>query len=130
MIVVAVYAQQSVPPLLVMATTFRAAVFGGSSKGLVIKDVDVNHPALGEVLVRNHAVAVQPLDAKMLIAGYGPAAALRIQLCLEQAAPASSKEWATPGAAIIRVPPYCLAISCISSRRFYYITLSSSIPQG
>jgi len=96
-IVVAVYAQQSVPPLLVMATTFRAAVFGGSGKGLGIKDVDVNHPALGEVLVRNHAVAVQPLDAKMLIAGYGPAAALHIQLCLGQAAPASSKEWATPG---------------------------------
>jgi len=91
-IVVAVYAQQSVPPLLVIATTFRAAVFGGSSKGLVIKDVDVNHPALGEVSIGNHAVALQPLNAKMLIAGYGTVAALHIQLCLEQAAPASSKE--------------------------------------
>ena len=80
-----------------MATISRAAVSIGAGNGLLITGVDVNQPALGEVLIRNHAVALQPLDAKVLIAGYGPAAALHIQLCLGQAAPASSKEWATPG---------------------------------
>ncbi|KAF2828204.1 GroES-like protein [Ophiobolus disseminans] len=60
-----------------MATINRAAVFPGPGEKLEVKDVGVNHPAPGEALIRNHAVALQPLDAKMLVAGYGPAASLQ-----------------------------------------------------
>ena len=36
-----------------------------------------NHPGPGQVLVRNHAIAIQPLDAKMLLSGYGGAGAMQ-----------------------------------------------------
>ena len=60
-----------------MATTNRAAIFPGPGKALEVTDVKVSHPASGEVVIKNYAVALQPLDAKMLIAGYGPAASLQ-----------------------------------------------------
>jgi NADPH:quinone reductase-like Zn-dependent oxidoreductase len=60
-----------------MTTTNRAAVLLEPGKGLKVTKVEVNHPAPGEVLIQNHAVALQPLDAKMLIAGYGPASSLK-----------------------------------------------------
>jgi NADPH:quinone reductase-like Zn-dependent oxidoreductase len=60
-----------------MATTNRAAVLLEPGKALDVTRVQVNHPAPGEVLIQNHAVAVQPLDAKMLIASYGPASSLK-----------------------------------------------------
>jgi NADPH:quinone reductase-like Zn-dependent oxidoreductase len=60
-----------------MTITNRAALLPLAGKALNVSDVDVSHPAHGEVLIRNYAVALQPLDAKMLIAGYGPAASLQ-----------------------------------------------------
>ncbi|EUC44401.1 hypothetical protein COCMIDRAFT_37760 [Bipolaris oryzae ATCC 44560] len=59
-----------------MAATHRAALLSSPGKPLEITDADTLHAGLGEVLIRNHAVALQPLDAKILIAGYGPAAHL------------------------------------------------------
>lgn len=59
-----------------MATTLRVALISNPGKPLEITDADTLHAGLGEVLIRNHAIALQPLDAKMLIAGYGPAAHL------------------------------------------------------
>jgi NADPH:quinone reductase-like Zn-dependent oxidoreductase len=59
-----------------MTTANRAAIFPGLGKKLKVIEVENNHPATGEVLVENYAVALQPLDARMLIAGYGPAASL------------------------------------------------------
>ncbi|PVI00145.1 putative alcohol dehydrogenase [Periconia macrospinosa] len=50
----------------------RAARVSGVGKSLEIVDVQAPHPGTGQVLVRNHAVAIQPLDAKMLLTGYGP----------------------------------------------------------
>jgi NADPH:quinone reductase-like Zn-dependent oxidoreductase len=58
-----------------MATNYRVALMS-PGKVLEVALTEVQHPAPGEVLVRNHAVALQPLDTKMLIAGYGPAAHL------------------------------------------------------
>ncbi|KAF2034052.1 GroES-like protein [Setomelanomma holmii] len=58
-------------------TTYRAAIFPGPEKALELADVPIDHPAPGEVLIRNRAVALQPLDAKMLIAGYGPVTSLQ-----------------------------------------------------
>lgn len=55
----------------------RAAIMSGPGKGLTVNDVEMSHPATGEVLIRNHAIALQPLDAKMLVVGYGPAASLQ-----------------------------------------------------
>jgi NADPH:quinone reductase-like Zn-dependent oxidoreductase len=55
----------------------RAAVMSGPGKGLEVNHVETAHPATGEVLIRSHAIALQPLDAKMLVAGYGPAASLQ-----------------------------------------------------
>jgi NADPH:quinone reductase-like Zn-dependent oxidoreductase len=63
--------------LATMATTNRAAILTGPGKALEVANVDVNHPAHGEVMIKNHAIALQPLDSKMLIAGYGPAASLK-----------------------------------------------------
>ncbi|KAH8728143.1 oxidoreductase domain-containing protein [Phaeosphaeriaceae sp. PMI808] len=60
-----------------MTVTNRAAVVPAPGKPLNVNNVEVNHPTAGEILIRNHAVALQPLDAKMLIAGYGPAASLQ-----------------------------------------------------
>jgi NADPH:quinone reductase-like Zn-dependent oxidoreductase len=60
-----------------MAMTNRAAIFAGPGKALEVVNVDVNNPAHGEVLIKNQAIALQPLDSKMLIAGYGPAASLK-----------------------------------------------------
>jgi NADPH:quinone reductase-like Zn-dependent oxidoreductase len=48
----------------------------GPGKTLEVAVAEVQHPGPGEVLIRNHAIALQPLDAKMLMAGYGPAAQL------------------------------------------------------
>ncbi|EMD94559.1 hypothetical protein COCC4DRAFT_54262 [Bipolaris maydis ATCC 48331] len=59
-----------------MAIVHRAALLSSPGKPLEITDADTLHARLGEVLIRNHALALQPLDAKMLIAGYGPAAHL------------------------------------------------------
>jgi NADPH:quinone reductase-like Zn-dependent oxidoreductase len=60
-----------------MAHTNRAAVFPEPGVALKVTDVEVHRPEVGEVLIENHAVALQPLDAKILIAAYGPAASLR-----------------------------------------------------
>jgi NADPH:quinone reductase-like Zn-dependent oxidoreductase len=59
-----------------MATENRVALMTGPGKNLEVTVVGVQHPAPGEVLVRNHAVVLQPLDAKMLVAGYGQATQL------------------------------------------------------
>jgi NADPH:quinone reductase-like Zn-dependent oxidoreductase len=50
------------------------------SKGaayLDVTDVETSHPGPGEILVRNHAIAIQPLDVKMLLAGYDGAGGLQ-----------------------------------------------------
>jgi NADPH:quinone reductase-like Zn-dependent oxidoreductase len=60
-----------------MSTTNRAAILPAPGKRLEVTNVEASHPGAGEVLIKNHAVALQPLDAKMLIAGYGPAASLQ-----------------------------------------------------
>lgn len=49
----------------------------GPGKTLEVTNTEAPHPAPGEVLINNHAVALQPLDTKMLIAGYGPASQLK-----------------------------------------------------
>ncbi|PSN74226.1 oxidoreductase domain-containing protein [Corynespora cassiicola Philippines] len=59
-----------------MALKNRAALVPASGKALEIVSVDPVHPGPGEVSVRNHAIAIQPLDAKMLLAGYGGAGSL------------------------------------------------------
>jgi NADPH:quinone reductase-like Zn-dependent oxidoreductase len=59
-----------------MALENRAAVIPAPGKPLELIAVEASHPATGEVLIRNHAVAVQPLDAKMLLGGYAGAGAL------------------------------------------------------
>ena len=51
----------------------------------MIQDVETVHPRCNEVLIRNHAIAIQPLDANMLISVYGPTASL-----IYPAAPGSS----------------------------------------
>lgn len=51
----------------------RVAVITGAGSALEIVDRDVSQPGPGEVLVKNEAIAIQPLDAKMLHAGYGGA---------------------------------------------------------
>jgi NADPH:quinone reductase-like Zn-dependent oxidoreductase len=67
-------------PTKIIATNMynqtQAAVLTGTGKSLEVMQVEVNRPVFGQVLIENHAVALQPLDAKMLIAGYGPAASL------------------------------------------------------
>lgn len=35
-----------------------------------IVDAEANQPGPGEILVKNEAIAIQPLDAKMLLGGY------------------------------------------------------------
>lgn len=59
-----------------MATTHRVALLNGPGQALAIADADDIHARQGEVVIRNYSIALQPLDAKMLIAGYGPAARL------------------------------------------------------
>jgi NADPH:quinone reductase-like Zn-dependent oxidoreductase len=71
------YAESSTSDTIAMTATSRAAIFHKIGEGLKVTEVEVNHPAPGEVLIRNHAVALQPLDAKILIAGYGPATSLK-----------------------------------------------------
>lgn len=60
-----------------MVTSYRAATLAGPGEKLEVKDAQSAQPGPGQLLVRNHAVALQPLDAKMLLAGYGPAASLQ-----------------------------------------------------
>lgn len=59
-----------------MATNNSAALMSGPGKPLEVAKADPIHAGPGEVLIRNYSIALQPLDAKMLIAGYGPAAQL------------------------------------------------------
>lgn len=54
----------------------RAAIVTGPGEALGVIDAELSHPSPGEVLVKNEAVAIQPLDAKMLHAGYGGAGSL------------------------------------------------------
>ncbi|KAF2740835.1 oxidoreductase domain-containing protein [Polyplosphaeria fusca] len=60
-----------------MASEHLAALVPAAGKALDVSSVPVNHPGPGEVLVRNHAIAIQPLDAKMLLGGYGGGGALQ-----------------------------------------------------
>lgn len=60
-----------------MATSHSAATLAGPGEELETRDVQSAPPAPGQVLIRNFAIALQPLDAKMLLAGYGPAASLK-----------------------------------------------------
>ena len=60
-----------------MATNYHAAFMTGPGENLEVAVTKIQHPAPGEVLIKNHAIALQPLDVKMLIAGYGPAALLK-----------------------------------------------------
>lgn len=59
-----------------MPSTHRAAVLSAPGQVLIVDDVETYRPGPNEVLVRNHAVAIQPLDAKILISNYGSAASL------------------------------------------------------
>jgi NADPH:quinone reductase-like Zn-dependent oxidoreductase len=63
--------------LAIMAGANQAALVPEKGSILEVVDVETSHPGPGEVLVRNYAVAVQPLDAKMLLAGYEGAGALQ-----------------------------------------------------
>lgn len=54
-----------------------SAILSAPGKVLDIVQRDASEPAPGEVLIKNHAIALQPLDAKMLIGGYGPATTLK-----------------------------------------------------
>ncbi|KAF1844404.1 oxidoreductase domain-containing protein [Cucurbitaria berberidis CBS 394.84] len=56
-----------------MATKYRAALMLGPGKQLEVTSIEAAQPGLGEVRIKNFAVALQPLDTKMLIAGYGTA---------------------------------------------------------
>lgn len=56
-----------------MASTYQAAIVPGAGKQLEVSNVSAHHPEAGQVAIRNEAVAIQPLDAKMLHAGYGGA---------------------------------------------------------
>lgn len=60
-----------------MASQNRAALIPAAGRPLEVTNSEANRPWAGEVLIRNHAVAIQPLDAKMLLAGYGGAGALQ-----------------------------------------------------
>ena len=60
-----------------MASTYQAAIVPGADKELEVNNVSVHHPEPGQISIRNHAVAIQPLDAKMLHAGYGGAGSLQ-----------------------------------------------------
>jgi len=60
-----------------MTGTNRAAIVLGPEKGLEVIDIETNSPNSGEVLIKNQAIAIQPLDAKMLHAGYGGAETLQ-----------------------------------------------------
>src|SRR4051812_25325618 len=56
-----------------MALENRAARMPGPQKDLECVNLPLNRPGAGEVLVRNYAIAIQPLDAKMLLSGYSGA---------------------------------------------------------
>lgn len=53
--------------------TNRVTFFHGPGRALEVVDAEVNVPGFGEVLVKNEAIAIQPLDAKMLHGGYSGA---------------------------------------------------------
>ncbi|KAF2194792.1 oxidoreductase domain-containing protein [Zopfia rhizophila CBS 207.26] len=59
-----------------MSSQNLAALIPGARKALEVTSLPRNHPAPGEILIRNQAIAIQPLDAKMLLSGYGGAGAL------------------------------------------------------
>ncbi|KAF2683556.1 oxidoreductase domain-containing protein [Lentithecium fluviatile CBS 122367] len=58
-----------------MTVANRAALIPSKGGHLKVTDVETSHPGPGEVLVMNHAIVIQPLDAKMLLAGYDGAGA-------------------------------------------------------
>jgi NADPH:quinone reductase-like Zn-dependent oxidoreductase len=47
-----------------------AALLPSPSTPLTLTPLPVPTPLAGELLIRNHAIAIQPLDAKILHAGY------------------------------------------------------------
>lgn len=59
-----------------MPSTHRAAVLSAPGQPLSVQDVDTHHPLPNEILIRNCCVAIQPLDAKILISAYGLASSL------------------------------------------------------
>ena len=59
-----------------MSSTHKTAILPGFKKKLAIQGVEIVYPRCNEVLIRNHAIAIQPPDAKILISAYGPAASL------------------------------------------------------
>jgi NADPH:quinone reductase-like Zn-dependent oxidoreductase len=59
-----------------MATDYRAAFMTGPGKLLELTVTEIQRLAPGEVFIRNHTTALQPLDAKILIASCGPATLL------------------------------------------------------
>jgi NADPH:quinone reductase-like Zn-dependent oxidoreductase len=65
-----------------MAATFNAAFMTAPGHTLSITAVEAHHARPGEVVIKVQAVALQPLDAKMLIAGYGPASQLDLPAVL------------------------------------------------
>ncbi|KAF2622462.1 oxidoreductase domain-containing protein [Macroventuria anomochaeta] len=65
-----------------MSATHRAAILHAPGQPLSIQDVETHHPKPNEVLIRNYALAIQPLDAKMFISNYGPAASLNFPAVL------------------------------------------------
>ena len=59
-----------------MPSAHRAAILTAPGQPLSIQDVDTHHPLPNEILIRNYCIAIQPLDAKILISAYGLASSL------------------------------------------------------
>jgi NADPH:quinone reductase-like Zn-dependent oxidoreductase len=60
-----------------MALENHAVRIPGASQPLEMTVFPASQPSPGEILVKNYAIAVQPLDAKMLLSGYGGAGAMQ-----------------------------------------------------
>ena len=65
-----------------MPSAHRAAVLSSPEQLLTVDDVETYQPGPNEVLIRNHAITVQPPDVKILISDYGPAASLEFPATL------------------------------------------------
>ena len=60
-----------------MAFENQAVRIPGPKQPLEVTNLPASQPLPGEILVKNYAIAIQPLDAKMLLSGYGGAGAMQ-----------------------------------------------------
>ena len=70
------FKRQTVELLPIMSENL-AALVPGPAMALTLTPMPVKHPAAGEILIRNYCIAIQPLDAKMLISGYAGAGGMK-----------------------------------------------------